>query len=127
MNVGAVVIHATSAMIGESVVMPTTVGAVLYVGVFSAGIAYPIYRWLIETDGPIRTPVITHCSGGRRGIWLASSRRALWATVGSRFHDGLGWLRADRACGPTRGIPLASARTAALLTNERREGQQVQR
>jgi drug/metabolite transporter (DMT)-like permease len=64
MALGAVLIHATSAMIGESVaaiqVTPTTVGAVLYVGVFSAGIAYPMYLWLIETAGPIRTNLITY-------------------------------------------------------------------
>ena len=64
MALGAVLIHATSAMIGESVaaiqVTPTTVGAVLYVGVFSAGNAYPMYLWLIETAGPIRTNLITY-------------------------------------------------------------------
>ena len=30
-----------------------------------------------------------HCFGGCRGIWLASSRRAICANGGSRFHDRL--------------------------------------
>jgi drug/metabolite transporter (DMT)-like permease len=82
MVLGAVLIHLTSIALGESItaiqVTPTTVGAVLYVGVFSAGVAYPMMLWLIETAGPVRTTLMTYIVPVVAGV-------AGWFVLGEQF------------------------------------------
>jgi drug/metabolite transporter (DMT)-like permease len=62
---GAVLLHAGSAALGESLsvgslMTPTIVAAVLVVGIPSTAIAYPIYFTLIGRIGPVRTNLVAY-------------------------------------------------------------------
>jgi drug/metabolite transporter (DMT)-like permease len=78
--VGAVVLHASSGLLGEPQVLPDSsslLAAILYVGVVATALAYPFYFELIDVVGPVRAnlvsyavPVVTAVAG--------------WAVLGQR-------------------------------------------
>lgn len=64
MVLGAVLLHGASLLLGEptgSIVWTgSRLTAVLYVGIFSTGLGYPCYLWLIDTIGPVQTNLLTY-------------------------------------------------------------------
>ena len=64
MLLGAIVLHVVSLGIGElpgaEATVPTAVGAVLYLGVFSTAIAFYIYFYIIETHGAFEVSLVTY-------------------------------------------------------------------
>ncbi|MXR51327.1 EamA family transporter [Halovenus sp. WSH3] len=64
MLLGAVVLHVASLGIGElpatSAFLPTAVGSVLYLGVFSTAIAFYIYFYIIEVHGAFEVSLVTY-------------------------------------------------------------------
>ncbi|MFT4947677.1 MAG: drug/metabolite transporter (DMT)-like permease [Natronomonas sp.] len=64
MLVGAVVLHLVSLGAGElpdsSALVPTSVGTVLYLGVFSTAIAFYIYFYIIEVHGAFEVSLVTY-------------------------------------------------------------------
>jgi drug/metabolite transporter (DMT)-like permease len=64
MLLGAVVLHLASLAVGEvpgaSAVVPTAVGSVLYLGVFSTAIAFYIYFYIIEIHGAFEVSLVTY-------------------------------------------------------------------
>ncbi|WP_435174578.1 DMT family transporter [Halorussus sp. AFM4] len=63
MFVGAVVLHAVSAGLGEPFALPRTpaaVGAVAYLGVFATALAFVIYFTLLEVRGALETSLVAY-------------------------------------------------------------------
>ncbi|NHN59225.1 DMT family transporter [Halorussus rarus] len=63
MFVGAVVLHAVSAGLGEPFALPrtpTAIGAVAYLGVFATAIAFVIYFTLLEVRGALETSLVAY-------------------------------------------------------------------
>jgi drug/metabolite transporter (DMT)-like permease len=64
MLVGALVLHLVSLTTGElpdsSALVPTSVGTVLYLGVFSTAIAFYIYFYIIEVHGAFEVSLVTY-------------------------------------------------------------------
>jgi drug/metabolite transporter (DMT)-like permease len=63
MFVGALVLHAVSAGIGEPFAFPTTVeagAAVAYLGVFATAVAFVIYFTLLEVRGALETSLVAY-------------------------------------------------------------------
>ncbi|SDM21477.1 Permease of the drug/metabolite transporter (DMT) superfamily [Halogranum gelatinilyticum] len=63
MLVGGVVLHATSLVLGESLVLPSALQAqvaVLYLGVFATAVAFFIYFTLLEMRGALETSLVAY-------------------------------------------------------------------
>jgi len=64
MLLGALVLHLASLGIGElpdgSAVVPVSVGAVLYLGIFSTAVAFYIYFYIIEVHGAFEVSLVTY-------------------------------------------------------------------
>lgn len=64
MALGAVILHVTSIVVGESVadvaLTPVVVASVLVVGIFSTALAYPIYFTLIRRVGSVRANLVAY-------------------------------------------------------------------
>jgi drug/metabolite transporter (DMT)-like permease len=63
MLLGALILHAASAAVGEPFALPATVlsaGAVVYLGVFATAIAFFIYFTLLEVRGALETSLVAY-------------------------------------------------------------------
>lgn len=101
MLAGAIILHATSAGIGEPLVVPATVrsaGAVVYLGVFATAIAFFIYFTLLEVRGALETSLVAYLVpivATIAGVFLLDERITL-LTVGGFLIVFLGFVLLKR-------------------------------
>jgi drug/metabolite transporter (DMT)-like permease len=87
MVLGAVLLHGVSPLLGEPTGSIAWTGsrltAVLYVGIFSTGLGYPCYLWLIDTIGPVRTNLLTYLNPVVAAVvgWLVLSEQVTPTTL----------------------------------------------
>lgn len=64
MLLGAIVLHAISLGIGElpgnGLTVPTAIGAIIYLGVFSTAIAFYIFYYILETQGAFEASLVSY-------------------------------------------------------------------